>query len=473
MTASAHNIQLSSIMTHICLYDDEFPLLEDNGLYAAQTSGDGDCLFHALSDQLYGHENSYHDIRMRVVEHLRSHKSYFEAFIGVSPARRAPRRRAAANSKADLVTHSQDEIDKAFEHRLQRMQKSGFFGDNLEIQAFAREYRVNVKIYQRDHAYVICSLNGDDGKYTDTQVVHIAYHTWEHYSSIRNREGPYTGPPNVSGKSSSQTAEAIKKKLAASAVLPWMEAVVAKTLPYTEFPEKIRDTLEKYKGNVNEAAACLMDAWEKENGNENENVSDSGKSTQSSTETKNFDEKAVAKRQVPEPKMDAPRLEEGQVSAYYENESMVSIQAPIDDFQESDSRIKRRKSPDGTPISATNEYAHSTKSSSSSDSGITPQGPIPLATSRRRKSASPTSLSSANSGLIRRSPRLQAQISAHKISNSAPTETSASEISEEPPKSRRNLRKSKRTAGRKKSEGAKIGIGTMQTVTVGIRELYV
>lgn len=37
---------------HISYYDDEFPLLEGNGLYASQTSGDGDCLFHSLSDQV-------------------------------------------------------------------------------------------------------------------------------------------------------------------------------------------------------------------------------------------------------------------------------------------------------------------------------------------------------------------------------------------------------------------------------------
>ena len=37
---------------HISYYDDEFPLLEGNGLYASQTTGDGDCLFHSLSDQV-------------------------------------------------------------------------------------------------------------------------------------------------------------------------------------------------------------------------------------------------------------------------------------------------------------------------------------------------------------------------------------------------------------------------------------
>lgn len=33
-------------------YSDEFPLLEGVNLYASDISGDGDCLFHALSDQV-------------------------------------------------------------------------------------------------------------------------------------------------------------------------------------------------------------------------------------------------------------------------------------------------------------------------------------------------------------------------------------------------------------------------------------
>ncbi|KAF8544417.1 hypothetical protein BDD12DRAFT_723801, partial [Trichophaea hybrida] len=251
-------------MADIRYYDDEFPLLEENGLYAAQTSGDGDCLFHSLSDQLYGHENCHLELRQRVVEHLRAHSSYFKAFIDVAPVRRAPRRRAVVSSRADLETHTQDQIDKAFEQRLQRMQKSGVFGDNLEIQAFAREFGVNVKIYQRDYAYVICAHNGSGnaGKNNeDRKVVHIAYHMWEHYSSIRNRSGPHTGPPLVClcQISSVAAADFEETLVNSSVVLPWMEDVVAASLPHHEAPEKIRETLEKCNGDITTAVSQLLD----------------------------------------------------------------------------------------------------------------------------------------------------------------------------------------------------------------------
>jgi hypothetical protein len=53
MPTSKNNIgHATGRMADINYYDDEFPLLEGNGLYAAQTSGDGDCLFHSLSDQV-------------------------------------------------------------------------------------------------------------------------------------------------------------------------------------------------------------------------------------------------------------------------------------------------------------------------------------------------------------------------------------------------------------------------------------
>jgi len=163
------------------------------------------------------------------------------------------------------------------------MANKGVFGDNLEIQAFAREFQVNVKIYQRENAYVICPDNTAGSKVNDENrtTVHIAYHVslhitlptyrgisadmeqiWEHYSSIRNRDGPYSGPPCVREQTAISNRE--KKMLldAASAILPWMEDVVAASIPQCETPERIREVLEKCKGDVGEAVKYLQDEWD-------------------------------------------------------------------------------------------------------------------------------------------------------------------------------------------------------------------
>lgn len=67
-----------------------------------------------------------------------------------------------------------------------------------------------------------------------------------------------------------------ERKLAeTSYVLPWMEGVVASSLPYIVDPGKIRHVLEKCKGNVDEAVSQLLDENEAENSKsafERENV---------------------------------------------------------------------------------------------------------------------------------------------------------------------------------------------------------
>ena len=54
--------------------------LKERGLREVQVFGDGNCQFRALSEQLYGNEDSHKAIRARVVEHLRENKKRYEGF---------------------------------------------------------------------------------------------------------------------------------------------------------------------------------------------------------------------------------------------------------------------------------------------------------------------------------------------------------------------------------------------------------
>lgn len=156
-------------------YSEEFPLLAGVGLYASDISGDGNCLFHALSDQIYGHENNHEEIRERVVEHMRTHAEYFKLFLDVDTTRRAPKRKAhAAGISKSTASPTGDTIDRAFAQHLKTMSQPGVYGDNMEISAFAREYNCDVKIYQREFAYVV---SGGDGP---KKTAHIAYHVSPH-----------------------------------------------------------------------------------------------------------------------------------------------------------------------------------------------------------------------------------------------------------------------------------------------------
>ncbi|EWC47912.1 hypothetical protein DRE_02794 [Drechslerella stenobrocha 248] len=247
---------------------DEFPLLEGLGLYASDIIGDGECLFRSFSDQLYGNQAKAHEIRQRTTSYMREHADFFKLFLSVPPTRR--------KKSANAATPSQDAVDRAFTDHVNRMERSGVYGDNLEIVAFARCYAVNVKIYQREFAYQI-SCDDGDGQSTGTttttpQLLHIAYHSWEHYSSVRNSDGPHTGLPNVSPKALTEAAKKQQKDALERTVeiLPWMEKVVAASLPNAISVERVREMLVKCKGDVNMAVSRLLDAEEEEEEKEEE-----------------------------------------------------------------------------------------------------------------------------------------------------------------------------------------------------------
>lgn len=196
---------------------------------------------------------------------MREHSAYYKHFIDVHPGggiRRNPKRKNAGaySSPANYVPPSQEDIDRVFESHLQNMARGGTYGDNMEITAFSSAYRVDVKIYQRDFAYMVTSDVEDDTR----PVAHIAYHLWEHYSSIRNLDGPHAGLPHVNPKVLSLEEERKQQEILANTphVLPWMIDVVTHSLPFLADKATIKQALEATKGDVNLAVSNLLEAEE-------------------------------------------------------------------------------------------------------------------------------------------------------------------------------------------------------------------
>jgi len=164
--------------------------LRSLGLYAANTVGDGNCLFRALSDQLYGTPNHHLQLRSEICDWIALHKARYEPFV---------------------------EDDRGIEVHLRNMRTRGTYGGHLELSAFAHLKRRNVKVIQPGLVYVIewdcgeskspsreskrSSWKGkskeSDTEEEDTWPVYIAYHDWEHFSSIRSLRGPHQGIPHV------------------------------------------------------------------------------------------------------------------------------------------------------------------------------------------------------------------------------------------------------------------------------------
>ncbi|PLW18826.1 hypothetical protein PCANC_06636 [Puccinia coronata f. sp. avenae] len=174
--------------------------LTQMGFYAVNTLGDGNCLFRALSDQLYGTPNRHLEIRQQVCLYLAQHESRYKAFVDM------------------------DE-EESWESHLQLMAKQGTYGGHLELSAFANFHRRPIKIIQPGMVYVISyedespsgsSANKAKGKQllvakgkgkrpddsasavsSSETPVYLVYHQWEHYSSVRNLDGPHSGIPNI------------------------------------------------------------------------------------------------------------------------------------------------------------------------------------------------------------------------------------------------------------------------------------
>ncbi|KAF7984528.1 hypothetical protein HWV62_13701 [Athelia sp. TMB] len=160
------------------------------GLYAAPTLGDGNCLFRALADQLHGSPAAHAQLRADICEWIEDHKERYAPFC---------------------------EDERGLDAHLACMKEMATYGGHLELSAFAHLTRRNVKVIQPGLVYVIEWAAGGadddrerrrlrrDHKRTEYEEeveeeagpVYVAYHDWEHFSSIRNLKGPHAGLPCV------------------------------------------------------------------------------------------------------------------------------------------------------------------------------------------------------------------------------------------------------------------------------------
>ncbi|KAL0136729.1 hypothetical protein V8B55DRAFT_1542033 [Mucor lusitanicus] len=224
--------------------------LKSLGLCTKSITGDGNCLFRSLSDQYHGHDGNHKAVRQEVCQYLRENEETYKFFV---------------------------EDDQSFEHHVECMSQDATFGGNMELAAFAKLKKVDIKVYQPGMIYVINGVDDEDEKIEDEeeeprQTLHIAYHSWEHYSSVRNIDGPYSGPPeikvieqcldqNKSNKSEDQNEEDKDEELSSK------EKVVRSAFPDASI-RKIRRLLIKHKGDPDKVIDAMYELEHKDANNE-------------------------------------------------------------------------------------------------------------------------------------------------------------------------------------------------------------
>lgn len=133
-------------------------LLSEKDWIIVSVEGDGNCLFRAVSHQLYG-MTSFHDIiRASAMKYISLQRDYFSQFIvgGI------------------------EKVDEYLSHQ----SRSGAWGDDIEIQALSEIYNKPFEIY----AYSNIPMRTFHEHFGIGSPLRLSYHGQSHYNSIANKD---------------------------------------------------------------------------------------------------------------------------------------------------------------------------------------------------------------------------------------------------------------------------------------------
>ncbi|RNA29392.1 OTU domain-containing 3 [Brachionus plicatilis] len=160
--------------------------LEKLSLELRDITGDGNCCFRALSDQMEGNESQHLVYRKQVCQYIRQNRAEFEPFI-------------AALIEEEDGPKKPSKLD-SFEQYLKSMEQAGTYADNLCLVAFARLNQLNINIHQISlPIWTISGVNTHLNR--SVRELHLSYHNGEHYSSIRPLGDKSKMPTNIFFKS--------------------------------------------------------------------------------------------------------------------------------------------------------------------------------------------------------------------------------------------------------------------------------
>lgn len=138
--------------------------LARKGLHVIEIEGDGNCLFRAISHQLYLNEDHHEALRRQCVEHLVYHKKRFSLFC-----------------------------TEDFEEHVKEMSKVGIWGDELEIRALEEIIDRTIRIYSSDSPVADKAINTnfeEESLLKGVTPIYLAYHGLNHYNSIYCESNP-------------------------------------------------------------------------------------------------------------------------------------------------------------------------------------------------------------------------------------------------------------------------------------------
>lgn len=147
------------------------------GLEIVEQEGDGNCLFRAVSLQVYGHADHHAEVRERCMDFMASNEEHYSNFV------------AADNDERPG--------SESFEDYICRKRQLGVHGNHAEIQAVSELFNRPVKVYTANDMIssdMLEPINIFHTEYKTSDVpIRLSYHDGNHYNAIIDPLVPTAG----------------------------------------------------------------------------------------------------------------------------------------------------------------------------------------------------------------------------------------------------------------------------------------
>jgi len=139
----------------------EQDLQKSTGFHIKKMSEDGNCLFRAIADQIYGDAEMHSTVRKMVMDYMVAERDHYSQFV-----------------------------TEEFDEYIERKRQDKCFGNHTEMQAMAEMYNRPIEVY----SYGVEPINIFHGVYaTENFPIRLSYHRNNHYNSVIDPESPSVG----------------------------------------------------------------------------------------------------------------------------------------------------------------------------------------------------------------------------------------------------------------------------------------
>jgi len=138
--------------------------LKKRGLEMVEQEGDGNCLFRAVSLQVYGDSEVHMDVRRRCLDFMAKDETHFSEFV----------------------------VDEPFMQYILRKRQNGVHGNNPEIQAISELYNRPVEVFVPSNGATPINIFQAAYKTCDAPL-RLSYHDGNHYNAVTDPLCPTAG----------------------------------------------------------------------------------------------------------------------------------------------------------------------------------------------------------------------------------------------------------------------------------------